>query len=151
MVGDNFERFAQMLSTASKSIFRLKSRCMSKYGLSSTHTLCLRSLYENSEGMTKSEIAEFCDIDKAQITRIMSELVDKGYVVADKSMRAYNRKFLLTEEGLRITEEINGTVETVVKYVNQDIPREDIEHFYAVFEAINEKLKSSEEYFKKGF
>ena len=151
MVGDNFERFAQMLSTASKSIFRLKSRCMSKYGLSSTHTLCLRSLYENSEGMTKSEIAEFCDIDKAQITRIMSELVDKGYVVADKSMRAYNRKFLLTEEGLRITEEINGTVETVVKYVNQDIPREDIEHFYAVFEAINEKLKSSEEYFNKGF
>ena len=151
MVGDNFERFAQMLSTASKSIFRLKSRCMSKYGLSSTHTLCLRSLYENSEGMTKSEIAEFCDIDKAQITRIMSELVDKGYVVADKSMRAYNRKFLLTQEGLRITEEINGTVETVVKYVNQDIPREDIEHFYAVFEAINEKLKSSEEYFKKGF
>ena len=150
MVGDNFERFAQMLSTASKSIFRLKSRCMSKYGLSSTHTLCLRSLYENS-GMTKSEIAEFCDIDKAQITRIMSELVDKGYVVADKSMRAYNRKFLLTQEGLRITEEINGTVETVVKYVNQDIPREDIEHFYAVFEAINEKLKSSEEYFKKGF
>ena len=151
MVGDNFERFAQMLSTASKSIFRLKSRCMSKYGLSSTHTLCLRSLYENSEGMTKSEIAEFCDIDKAQITRIMSELVDKGYVVADKSMRAYNRKFLLTQEGLRITEEINGTVETVVKYVNQDIPKEDIEHFYSIFEAINEKLRSSEEYFKEGF
>ena len=151
MVGDNFERFAQMLSTASKSIFRLKSRCMSKYGLSSTHTLCLRSLYENAGGMTKSEISDYCDIDKAQITRIMGELVDKGYVVADKSMRAYNRKFLLTEEGLAITEEINGTVETVVKYVNQDIPKEDIEHFYAVFEAINEKLKSSEEYFKKGF
>ena len=151
MVGDNFERFAQMLSTASKSIFRLKSKCMSKYGLSSTHTLCLRSLYENSEGMTKSEIADSCDIDKAQITRIMCELVENKYVVSDMSGRAYNRKFFLTEEGLKITEEINETVEAVVKYVNHDIPKEDIEHFYSVFEAINNKLKSSEEYFKEGF
>ena len=147
MVGDNFERFAQMLSNASKSIFRLKSKCMSKYGLSSTHTLCLRSLYENSEGMTKSEIAEICYLDKAQITRIMSELVENEYVTADTSRRAYNRKFLLTEKGYRITEEINQTVQAVVKYVNEDIPKEDIEHFYAVFEAINKKLKSSEEYF----
>ena len=151
MVGDNFERFAQMLSTASKSIFRLKSRCMSKYGLSSTHTLCLRSLYEQSKGMTKSEIADFCNIDKAQITRIMGELVEKKYVKSDAPGKTYNCKFYLTEEGFRITEEINDTVQAVVKYVNSDIPKEDIERFYSVFETINQKLKSSEEYFKKGF
>ena len=39
----------------------------------------------------------------------------------------------------------------VVDYVNKDIPREDVERFYSVFEAINKKLKDSEEYFKKGF
>ena len=95
MVGDSFERFAQMLSNASKSLFRLKSKCMSKYGLSSTHTLCLRTLYENKEGLTKSEIADNCDIDKAQITRIMSELVENKYVVSDMSQKTYNRKFFL--------------------------------------------------------
>ena len=146
MVGDNFEHFAQMLSTASKSIFRLKSKCMSKYGLSSTHTLCLRSLYENSEGLTKSEIADNCQIDKAQITRIMGELVEKDYVSSD-SRKTYNCKFFLTESGMQITEEINETVDAIVKYVNSEIPKEDIEHFYSVFEAINKKLKSSEEYF----
>ena len=146
MVGDNFERFAQMLSTASKSIFRIKSKCMSKYGLSSTHTICLRSLYENSEGMTKSEIADTCHIDKAQITRIMGELVEKKYVTSD-TRKTYNCKFFLTESGVKITEEINETVAEIVKYVNSDIPKEDIEHFYAVFEAINTRLKSSEEYF----
>ena len=146
MVGDNFERFAQMLSTASKSIFRLKSKCMSKYGLSSTHTLCLRSLYENSEGLTKSEIADNCQIDKAQITRIMGELVEKDYVKSD-TRKTYNCKFFLTEIGVKITEEINETVDAIVKYVNSEIPKEDIEHFYSVFEAINKKLKSSEEYF----
>ena len=146
MVGDNFERFAQMLSTASKSIFRLKSKCMSKYGLSSTHTLCLRSLYENSEGLTKSEIADNCQIDKAQITRIMGELVEKEYV-SSECTKTYNCKFFLTESGVKITEEINETVDAIVKYVNSEIPKEDIEHFYSVFEAINKKLKSSEEYF----
>ena len=151
MVGENFERFAQMLSSASKSIFRLKSKCMSKYGLSSTHTLCLRALYENTEGLTKSEISEICEIDKAQTTRIMSELVDNKYVVSDTTGKAYNRKFALTELGVKITEEINETVAEIVKYVDEGIPKEDIEHFYSVFEAINKKLKSSEEFFKKGF
>ena len=151
MVGDSFERFAQMLSTASKSIFRLKSKCMSKYGLSSTHTLCLRSLYENPEGLTKKEISDICTIDKAQTTRIMSELAAKDYVKSDAPGRTYNCKFYLTQNGTKITEEINETVEAVVKYVNSEIPKEDIEHFYSVFEAINQKLKSSEEYFKKGF
>ena len=146
MVGDNFERFAQMLSTASKSIFRLKSKCMSKYGLSSTHTLCLRSLYENSEGLTKSEISDKCHIDKAQITRIMGELVEKDYVKSDTS-KTYNCKFFLTEIGVKLTDEINETVDAIVKYVNSEIPKEDIEHFYSVFETINKKLKSSEEYF----
>ena len=150
MVGDSFERFAQMLSNATKSLYRLKSQCMARYGLSSTHTACLRKLYETNDGLTKSEIADFCSIDKAQITRIMSELVAKNYVEADSSKKTYNRKFCLTDEGRRMTEEINETVDNVVEYVNLDIPREDIEHFYSVFEAINQKLRDSEEYFKKG-
>ena len=151
MAMDSFERFGLMLSTASKSLYRLKSRCMSKYGLSSTHTVCLRKLYENPKGLTKSEIADSCDIDKAQITRIMGELLEKNYVIDDSSKKTYNRKFFLTELGRKITDEINGTVEDVVRYVNEDIPKEDVEHFYTVFGTINKKLKDSEEYFKEGF
>lgn len=81
----------------------------------------------------------------------MGELTAKDYVKSDALGRTYNCKFYLTQKGTKITEEINETVEAVVKYVNSEIPKEDIEHFYSVFEAINQKLKSSEEYFKKGF
>ena len=148
---DSFERFGQMLSNASKSLYRLKSRYMSKYGLSSTHTVCLRKLYENPQGLTKSEIADTCEIDKAQITRIIGELIDKNYVESDSSKKTYNRKFVLTEIGKNITNEINDAVASIVEFVDLDIPREDIEHFYAVFEKINKKLRDSEENFKKGF
>ena len=150
MVGDSFERFAQMLSNATKSLYRLKSRYMSNYGLSSTHTICLRKLYESRDGLTKSEISDTCGIDKAQTTRIMGELIAKNYVEDDSSKKTYNRKFFLTDAGRKMTEEINQTVEGVVEYVNLDIPREEIEQFYTVFEAINKRLKDSEEIFKKG-
>ncbi len=124
---------------------------MSKYGLTSTHTSCLRQLYGNPDGLTKSEIAENCEIDKAQITRVVNELITKGYAATDDSGRAYNRKFFLTEKGRAISEEINGIVLRVVDYVSGDIPKAEIESFYAIFERINNKLKDSEEYFKKGF
>jgi len=150
LVGDSFERFAQMLSNATKSLYRLKSRYMSNYGLSSTHTICLRKLYESRDGLTKSEISDTCGIDKAQTTRIMGELIAKNYVEDDSSKKTYNRKFFLTDAGRKMTEEINQTVEGVVEYVNLDIPREEIEQFYTVFEAINKRLKDSEEIFKKG-
>ncbi len=150
MVGDSFERFAQMLSNATKSLYRLKSRYMSNYGLSSTHTVCLRKLYESRDGLTKSEISDTCGIDKAQTTRIMGELIAKNYVEDDSSKKTYNRKFFLTEAGRKMTEEINQTVEGIVEYVNLGIPREEIEQFYTVFEVINKRLKDSEEIFKKG-
>ena len=133
---------------------------MSRYGLSGTHTICLRQLYENEAGLTKSEIADCCDIDKAQITRIVGELMEKGYVSADETRKAYNRKFFLTEDGKRITNEINEVVVIINRYVSEDIPMEDIKHFYATFEFINGKLKDYEEHkyyeedfekFEKGF
>jgi DNA-binding MarR family transcriptional regulator len=140
-----------MISNASKTINRLKGKYMSRYGLSGTHTICLRQLFENEAGLTKSEIADCCDIDKAQITRVVNELITKGYAVSDESKRAYNRKFFLTEKGRAIAEEINGIVLRVVEFVSGDIPTAEIESFYAIFERINNKLKDSEEYFKKGF
>ena len=151
MEGSNFERFAQMLSSASKTLQRLKSKYMSRYGLTSTHTVCLRQLYDNPDGLTKSEMAEGCEMDKAQITRIMTELISKGYAESDSLRKAYNRKFFLTEVGRQITQEINDVVNDIVRYVNKDIPREDVEHFYAIFEIINKKLRDSEEYIKEGF
>ena len=149
MQGDRYELFHQMISNSSKTINRMKSRYMSRYGLSGTHTICLRQLFDNQSGLTKSEIADCCDIDKAQITRIIGELMEKGYVGADASKKAYNRKFFLTENGKKITNEINEVVVAINRYVSTDIPIEDIKRFYATFEIINEKLKDYEEDFEK--
>ncbi len=141
---DRFERFSHNVIGAIKSLQALKVKHMEKYGLSGTHTICLRLLCDNEEGLTKGEISSRCEIDKAQITRIVNELLSKGYVHADNSQRAYNRKFFLTEKGRRMTDEINAKVKQINTYVSEDISDEDIERFYDVFERINEKLRMAE-------
>ncbi len=144
---DRYDRFNQMIVGANKSIYRIKHKRMLKYGLMSTHTTCLRLLYDNPAGLTKKEIADNCDIDKAQITRIVKDLLDKGYVSAEGTEKAYNRKFFLSETGRKITEEINAIVLAVNEYVSGEIPVSDLEHFYSVFEKINNNLRQAEEKF----
>jgi len=144
---DRFELFNQMTVGALKSIQRIKGKHMEKYGLASTHTICLRMLYDNPDGLTKKEISDSCDIDKSQISRIVTELINKGYANSDNTGRTYNHRFFLTDMGRKITEEINSIVLEVNKFVSGAISDEDIDKFYNVFEAINEGLRNAEKIF----
>ena len=144
---DRFEQFNQMLASAAKSLQRIKQKHMEKYGLTSTHTICLRLLFENPDGLTKKEISDNCDVDKAQITRIIKDLLSKGYVIEDEADKAYNHKFFLTEEGMRITDEINSLVLKVNDYVSGSIPKTDIDSFYDTFDTINKNLHNAEKIF----
>ena len=147
MEKDRYERFSQMIVGAAKSIYRIKHKRMLKYGLMSTHTTCLRLLHENPSGLTKKEISDNCDTDKAQITRIIKDLLDKGYVKAEGTEKAYNRKFFLSESGHEITEDINKIVLEVNEYVSGNIAQNDLEEFYRVFETINNNLRKAEDIF----
>ena len=102
MEKDRFELFNQKIVSAQKSIQRIKGKHMEKYGLASTHTICLRLLYDNPCGLTKKEISDNCDMDKSQISRIVSELTGKGYAISDNTGKTYNHRFFLTDEGRRI-------------------------------------------------
>ena len=147
MEKDRFELFNQKIVSAQKSIQRIKGKHMEKYGLASTHTICLRLLYDNPCGLTKKEISDNCDMDKSQISRIVSELTGKGYAISDNTGKTYNHRFFLTDEGRRITEEINFIVLKVNSFVSDSISEEDIEKFYSVFETINQGLRSAEDKF----
>ena len=143
---DRFEVFYNLIGSATKSIHRLKNKGMHPFGLTSAHTICLRKLYEKPEGVTRTQLAKLCVVDKAQITRIIGELTDNGFAIEKKSARAnYRSKLMLTEEGKRVTEEINNIVLRINDFVSGDIPEEDIEKFYETFNRICDNLKKAEE------
>lgn len=118
---------------------------MLPYGLSSTHTICIRRLYESPNGVTRAQLAKLCMIDKAQISRIVTELEEKGYLSESGESKAnYRAKLILTEEGIKTAAEINEIVLKINKFVSGEIPEENINIFYDTLQQICDNLKKAE-------
>lgn len=148
MNSDRFIRFSSLLNNAQKSIARIKYKKMDSYGLGSAHTLCMRILLDHSEdGITKTELAALCGVDKAQISRLVGNLLDMKYISVCNPKRSYRQKYVLTEEGKRVACDIQKIVVEINEYVSSDIPKEDLDIFYSTFETICERLSNAEEKF----
>lgn len=150
MEQERFDKFYYHATCALKSIQKLKNKYMLSFGLASAHTMCLRHLYAAPEGLTRTRLVHLCDIDKAQVSRIINELCARGYVIEteDESIN-YKKRLTLTPMGKEIAEAINRIVVKINEYVSKDFSKEEIEIFYRVFDVICEKLKESEEILEK--
>ena len=146
MEQDRFDNFYYHASCALKSIQKLKSKAMIPVGLASAHTMCLRHLYAAPDGLTRTRLVYLCDIDKAQVSRIINELCARGYVIEteDDSIN-YKKRLKLTPMGKDIAEEINALVLKINSYVSKDFTEAEIVNFYRVFDVICERLKESED------
>ncbi|MBQ9112897.1 MAG: winged helix-turn-helix transcriptional regulator [Clostridia bacterium] len=145
MEQDRLEAFSALITGASRSITKLKNIQMAHYGLGSTHTVCIRKLYAAPEGLTRKQLSEACELDKAQISRVICELSEKDYVAEDAGRSSYRKRILLTDSGKRIAAEINSIILDVNNFVSGDIPSEELKVFYDVFTRICERLKQSED------
>ena len=141
-----FEAFNGLIGNAMKSLEKLKAKGMGEYGLSGTYTLCLRQLYGTPEGMTRTQLSRTCGVDRAQITRVVGELIAKELVLELGSGSNYRKKCVLTEKGREVTAEINELVSRINAFVSGDIPKERLEIFYQTLSEICENLKKAEEF-----
>lgn len=145
MEQDRYGKFNHYTTCAIKSINKLKIMGMLPFGLTGAHTMCLRYLYENPEGITRTKLVRLCDIDKAQVSRIINDLCAKGYVIETENENInYRKRLKLTPMGKDTTEEINRKILKVNEFVSGDIPDEQLAAFYEVFEIICKNLKRAE-------
>ena len=142
---DRFVVFSNLIYSATKSLHRLKTLGMEEYGLGSTHTFCLHSLRGKPSGMTRTELAKSCFVDKAQISRLITELSEGGYVLEASKGKGYRKKIVLTDEGERIAANIDEKVDRILHYVSGEISDEQIEQMYETLKQICANLKKAEE------
>ena len=143
---DRFNRFCSLLCGATKSIQKLKSKYMTHYGLTSAHTMCIRYLDASIDGLTRMELAEMCDIDKAQISRTVNELCAKGYLTETESeSNNYRKRLKLTPLGKDTADEINKAIKEIHAFVSKDLDEEQLMTFYTTFDLICTRLKQAEE------
>lgn len=146
MEQDRFDAFYYRATCALKSIHKLKNKAMLPFGLASAHTMCLRHLYFAPDGLTRTRLVHLCDIDKAQVSRIINELCARGYVSETEDEKInYKKQLRLTPLGRSTAEEINKLVIKVNSYVSKDFTAEEIEVFYRVFDVICDKLREAED------
>ena len=140
---NRFELFDISMSVICKSIQKIKSEIMQSYGLKSSHVLFMVQLGEREEGLTASELSRAGHMDKAQISRVVSELTDKGFIAkCSEGGQKYKNKFTLTETGKSIAKDLNRLIARALDYVSGSIPRADLEVFYRTLFTISDKIFS---------
>lgn len=143
MQENRFELFDVSMSLICKSIQKIKSEITQSYGLKSSHVLFMVQLGKREDGLTASELSRAGHMDKAQISRVVSELTDKGFIAkCSGNGQKYKNKFTLTESGKSIASDLNDIIEKAFEYVSGSIPKADLEVFYRTLFTISDNLFS---------
>lgn len=143
MYAERFREFSGLVSRAEKALQRVKTENVKDYGLRGVHVSCLLALHERPEGLTATELASVCGVDRAQISRVTAELrgLDLVCEASPGPRRRYRGALKLTEEGRAAAAEMAGIVDEKLQRVSGDIPPEELTVFYRVFGAIVERLE----------
>ena len=143
MYAERFREFSGLVSRAEKALQRVKTENVKDYGLRGVHVSCLLALHERPEGLTATELASVCGVDRAQISRVTAELrgLDLVCEASPGPRRRYRGALELTEEGRAAAAAMAGIVDEKLQRVSGDIPPEELTVFYRVFGAIVERLE----------
>ena len=81
-------------------------------------------------------------MDRAQVSRVLRTLRERGYL-PDDPQTGYKHRYVLTEAGLAAANGVQSIVAQVHAYVSEGIPPEDIVCFYRTFAHIAQRLESA--------
>lgn len=139
---DRFERFSFAIAEINKHWHKLAAEEMEKHGLKGAHCVYLLALSRNKAGLTTPQLCEACGKDKADASRMMRSMEEKGLVCKQgTSQTRYGGIFVLTEKGTEAAAHIQDRACRAVEYAGADLSSEQRDHFYASLEAITMRLR----------
>lgn len=141
MYESHFEVFTLTLSSILKSIKKIKGNRMSRFGLRSTHVMILYQLQKHPQGLTPADLAESGSVDKALISRTISELQNNELVrTLPSGGRKYKARLGLTPKGEEVAAFVSENISSIQRQVSGDIPKEDLEVFYRTLFTLQENF-----------
>ena len=103
----------------------------------------IRSLYliKSIDKCTAVNIAETMERDKAQITRLITDLISQGFIVKTPNPKDKRSQYLtLTDQGEKVLREMKKIAGKVYKEMHQGIDPKDIENFYRTAAVMTDNL-----------
>ena len=139
---DRFERFTYAIVEINRYWHKIAADEMSKYGLKGPFAHYLITLYRYPDGVTSVQLGELCDKNKADVSRALAILEEKGLAVRESQNNSYYRaKIKLTAEGRAAAEQVQQIAERAVGIGGQGLTDEQRQIFYEALERITANLR----------
>lgn len=140
---NRFEQFTGMISAIYQDIQKIEREEMEKQGLRGAYAQYFLALLQNAQGLTAAELAEICERDKAAVSRAVTELEGKGYLLRRGSNTGtYRAPLLLTEQGEKIAHFVARQAALAVEQAGEGLSDADREVFYACLGRISANLQT---------
>jgi DNA-binding MarR family transcriptional regulator len=140
---DRFAKFSYSVSEIHRCWHKLAAEELAPYGLNSPHAIYLKTLFDaEPEGITAAQLGEICGKDKADVSRMVAILENRGLVrkvAVGKNM--YRAKLVLTEAGREAAEHVRSRAAVAVELAGSGLSEEERENFYKALALITENLR----------
>ena len=128
---ERFETFSLAISEISKYWHKLTTEEMEKYGLKGPHSIYLLVMAKHEDGLTAPQLCELCGKDKADVSRTMSIMEQKGLVTKEGVNASLYRGILkLTQEGKRAAQYVADRARLAVEIAGRGLSEENRKVFY---------------------
>ncbi len=136
---ERFQRFSAAIFEITRHWHKIAADEMERYGLKGAHAVYLIALSHHSQGVTAAELCDLCARDKADVSRMVLLMEEKGLVRRDGRM--YRSKIYLTDEGLAAAEHVRQRASKAVELGGTGITEAERSQFYDTLERIASNLQ----------
>lgn len=134
---ERFEKFSLAIFEISKHWHKIAAEEMAKYGLKGPHATYLLTISHFEDGITAPQLCEMCGKDKADVSRMMTIMEQKGLVTKESvHQNMYRGVFKLTDEGKIATEHVRQRASLAVELAGKDLDDEKRTIFYEALDSI---------------
>lgn len=136
-----FAQFILAVDRLQKCVQELEMYYAPEFGVKGVHILWVDMLLSYPEGLTASELAAKCSINRSLVSREIGYLREQGYVSAVNG-RGYNQPITLTEKGKRAAQGISERIKEIQGAVDTGVTREELATFYRVMFALCQNFEA---------
>jgi DNA-binding MarR family transcriptional regulator len=115
---ERYEKFSFIISEIGKNLHKLSADEMKRFGMRGSWAKYLIALKLHTDGVTAGQLCDICDRNKADVSRAMSELESKGIVTRLEADANYRVRFLLTEQGKKISDALSERASIAIESVS---------------------------------
>ena len=140
---ERFERFSLAIFEISRHWHKIAADEMAQYELKGPHAIYLIIMYHHPEGLTAALLGEKCGKDKADVSRTISLLEQKGLIKREEvNHNGYRALLRLTETGEEAAKHLCERVGVAVEHAGCGLSDEKRDIFYEALELIASNLQA---------